>query len=534
MALGLLALVLAANAPFFQMPFFWDSFWIAVAAEHILGNGLRPVIPPDGWDYGHPILLPEMLALSWLLLGRSPWVSHAVSVVFAFLAVYYTYRVGRLLYGARTGVVASLLLLSFPLFRAQSSVVYLELPTAALGIMAVYFVLRGKTLLYLLSASAMVLTKATGVLLVPVVLLYLALRRLRLRPGSREPWPATLGDLALHSLPALALAGWFWYHFQATGWVSDPDNAGWLALPADPGWARLLGYLKGMVFSREGIPQTFLRLAWSYFGSTFLVGVLTLLVVVYSFAGRSPIAATWRPRSGQPAASRSQPESGWSPWGPPENALLLGLPILLQLALMASTTYMQRYLLPQYCLFFVLSARAMVGVLGRGPSIAAATAALAGVFTAFTYGWIPGDYDVPEWASPSTLAYVDYVRTHQAAAAFVETHYPGRTVLTASAEFVELALPVQGYVRSPQRIVAYAKTPRRVTKIAAAGGRPVIDHQALTLDDFDLFYYSGTHRDPDAPDVARRFQLPLIAEFGQNTEQVAIYGNPSKGIGLGQ
>lgn len=521
LAIGMLTLILALNAPFFQLSYYWDSTWIIAATEHILENGFKPLLPP-GWDLiSHPVLLHEILALAWLVLGRALWVSHLVIVGFAFLTVYYTYRVAQLLYDRRTGIIAALLLTFYPLFRAQSTVVLLDLPTAAFAIMAIYFLLRQKTILYLICASAMVLTKATGVLLVPTVLLYLFVRNYRQRS-----WQGTLTVLAVHSIPIFVVAGWFWYHGQATGWLTPETMSPTGVLSA---------YFPPALFSRQGVLYTFLRLAWRYFGKVFLTGVLTLLIVVYSFSVHSFLPLLRRQLSWQAIVGAFRLQPFWQVWGPKEYIILLGLPILLHLAFMSSNLYMHRYLLPEYPLFFILSARAIRGIFKRERLIAAVTIA---VLLIFTIGWTRPWFGY-SLASPSTLMYVDFVITHQAAAAFVENNYPDKTVLAGWPQYIELSMPIQGYVRRPLKVAAFASpnlSPRVVrARMSALGARYFSEPETLSIDDFDLVYYSDRTFRPDANillDIVERFQLPLIAEFRKNAEYVAIYGNPRSSIDL--
>jgi len=529
-ALGMLLLVLALNAPFFQLPFFWDSSWIAVGTEHILENGFSPILPA-GWDFGHPVLLLELLALAWLVLGRAMWVSHLVIVGFAFLTVYFTFRVGQLLYGRRVGLVAAVLLLFYPMFWAQSTVIYLELPTAVCTIMAVYFLLGRKTFLYVLTASAMVLMKASGALLIPAVWLYLLARDSR-----RASWRGMLIVLAVHSLPIFVLAGWFWYHRWATGWLAAPENLGWL-IPANYGPNKgPVRYLLSMLFGRGGVLLAFLRLSARYFGSAFLTGILTLFIAVCSFSIRPFLRLDRRRFSWQGIWDAFRAQPFWQVWEQPENLMVLGLPALLYLLLVAVATDadLHRYLLPVYPLFFVLAARAIEALFPQKHLMAVVTTGVVVIFAVFALGWALPWFGYSrrmgyELESPATLTYADFVETHQAAAAFLESDYPDKTVLTDWPAYVELSTPVEGYVTRPLKIIAHGRTPGRQVRISAMGGRYFLDLKTLTLDDFDLVYYSSLpdyYGRSELLDIVERFQLPLIAEFRKNGEYVAIYANP--------
>jgi 4-amino-4-deoxy-L-arabinose transferase-like glycosyltransferase len=508
-----LMLVLAMNLPYIHVPMYWDGLWITGAAQRLLENGLRPQII-QAWDVeAHPILLPEIVGLGWFVFGRALWVPHLIIACFAYLTVYSTYRVGELLYGRRVGIIAALLLVCYPLFRAQSTVLVLDLPAAALAITAIGFLIQRKTLPYLLSAAAMVLMKETAVLLIGTVLIYVIIR------DRRMPWPALCATLIIHALPTLALASWLAYHVAMTGRLTES--------PLEPG-ALLAAYLPPALFRSDGAAAQFARLAWEYLAKHFLIGILTLLIFAYSFALQPWLALTRR-RSWLAAARAWRAQPFWWVWGPAENVALLALPMLVHLAFMASNYGLHRYLLPEYPLFFIMAARALEGIFQRRARIAAATTAILAIFV---IGWSQPWFGY-SLSSPSNLGYLDLVETHQAAAAFIERSYPNATVLTGWPQYNELGLPAAGYVTRPLKVLAYAEKPPHAGRIADLGGRSFSDPLAIDLDDFDLLYYSEHIYDavPSSkilPDIIARYNLPLIAEFRKNNERVAIYGNPKR------
>jgi 4-amino-4-deoxy-L-arabinose transferase-like glycosyltransferase len=512
---GLLALALALNIPFLNVPIFWDGLWIVGGAEQLLKEGLRPTIMP-AWDAeAHPILLHEILAAAWLVFGRSLWVTHLLIAAFACATLYATYRLSWLLYGTRAAIVATALLLSFPLFMAQSTVLVLDLPAAAFAMLALLGLVQRKTAAYLLFGTAMVLTKETTVLLVGVALLYLAARDAR-----RIPWRTLALELAVHSLPIAALAAWMWYHVRVTGWLTTSELE-----PAQ----LVASYLPPALFRPGGVLATFAALAWDFLAKQFLIGLLTLFVVLAALSAR-PFLAIRRGQASPWAIGRAlRAQPAWRAWGRPENIVLLGLPIAIHMAFMASNYGLHRYLLPEYALFFILAGRAVEWVCKRTRAIALVTAALAAIFlSAWARPWL--GYSL---SSPSNLMYLDFIQAHQQAAAFIERNYPDATVLTGWPQYLELGLPGAGYVARPIKVVAYIEKPPHEARIAAVGGRPFSDPRSLTLDDFDLLYYSehtygAVPTSQMLPELIRRFQLPLLAEFRKNGESVQIYANPRR------
>ncbi len=511
-----LGLVAAWIIPYLQLPDVLDGLFFIAGAEHIANNGFVP-IPPAAWDAnGHPVLLHELLALGWLVFGQATWVSHVVILPFAFALVWYTYRIASLLYDRRTGALAALFLLFYPLYRAQSTVFMLDLPAAALAMMAVYWVLRRNLLGYLVCGGAMVLTKETAVLLVPAVLVYVwAINRAHL------PWRQLLWLLALHSVPVLVLAGWYLFHYSATGWFAFTNAE---AVQAN---ALVSAYLPSVLFTRDGAIARFFDIAFNYFGKWYLTGILSLLILAYSVSP-PPIETLLRgPRSAGWLISAIKAQPVWRVWGPKTNLVLLGFPILLQLAFCAAGYDIQRYMMLQYGLFFILAARATVGFFGQPSRVAAFTLVVLAVFAIGTVRpWF--GYSV---ASPSNLLYTDYVAAHQAAAKFIEQEYPDRTVLADWPAYAELSMPVQGYVSRPMRVLTWAVAkPTFEARMAALGGRYFTDPATVGAEDFDLLYYTeyrfGRDDRPVMLGIVQRLRLDLIAEFKTETEYIAIYGKP--------
>lgn len=524
---ALLILVATRNLPFLQLPPFWDSITMAASVEQMQQNGFHPILP-ESWDYGHPVLLMELMALATRVWGQTVEIPHLIILSFAFLAVYYTCRVGQVLYGSKAGITAAFLLAFYPLFWAQSTFVYLDLPAAALAIMAVYYALRAQTGRYLLCAVAAVMTKETASFVLLGLLGFLAVETQRQSLGPR------LRRLGVYSLPLWVLAGWFGYHLQVTGWISTPLNMGWLALDHwQPGQTATGDWVQA-VFGRRGIVTSFVKILPTYFGTVFLTGILTLLIVRAAVALPSLAVLRERPFRWDAVRRALGTQPFLRPWGSPSRLILLALPILLQAAFMAVTTDRQRYLLPEYPLFFILAAQAIHSIFPHGPRATVLTASLGIMFTGFSLGGanLVGD---SKWLgstqadldSPATLRYIGFVETHQAASAFLESEFPHSRVLTTWPQYLELGLPSLGYVTRPIQIVAHPISPQLETKITEMGGRVIADPAALTLDDFDLVYYSDhTPGNELLQEVVQRFGLPPVAAFGNNGMQARIYANP--------
>jgi 4-amino-4-deoxy-L-arabinose transferase-like glycosyltransferase len=520
-AVALAVLLVGLNVPLLHSPHFWDSLTFVAGAHYILANEFSPILPPTE-DYGHPVLLLEAVALAWRVFGESLYVAHALMLVFAFVALYATYLLGAHLYGWQTGAVAALLLMLYPLFRTQSSLVLLDMPVAAFTALAALFLVRNNVLGFALTASAMVLTKASGIVLVPAALVYVLLTYRKHRSWC---WLTTWVVACL--VVVAVLASWFVFHGRVTGWISAEDNLGWLDLPEGMGLGRMLtSYLPRMLFGQGGVLGSFVYLALGYFVARFFVGLVTLCILLYSvtsLGSRSPTGV--RVDRGS-LARMFEPQRLAPAWGGWENIALLAGPIVLQLGAMSLTVSMHRYLLPEYTLFFVAGAKAFTSLLRRTSLIVT----LAGVTVVFLLSWADPRAGGGMLVSPSTATYLDFVEVDRAASAFLQEHYADARILADWPQYMELAMPEQGYVRKPLRLVVPVGTlPRQAARVTALGQQLITNPVTLTTHDFDVVYYSARAYPPQEQlrAVIERLQLTVVAEFSRNADYVAIYA-PAK------
>jgi 4-amino-4-deoxy-L-arabinose transferase-like glycosyltransferase len=168
------------------MPYHWDELGAYIAPTHWLLHGsllrVLPGLHPPYVFFGHPPGLYLSLALLYRVLGETIWVSHSFALAFAFLALYFTYRLALHLFDQTTGLLSTAFLFFTPLFFAQSAMVLGDIPVTAFGVMTVYHFLAGNYRMYVLSALCLVLFKETGLAVIIAVLVY-QLLNVRQQPG---------------------------------------------------------------------------------------------------------------------------------------------------------------------------------------------------------------------------------------------------------------------------------------------------------------------------------------------------------------
>src|SRR5437773_1858766 len=98
-------LVFFAKFPILTVPLYWDEMGWAHQAHWLSGVNLARALPglrpPDAF-WGHPPALHLTLASLAKVFGYSIVLAHLIAICFAFIGVWFTFLLGRLIYDAKT------------------------------------------------------------------------------------------------------------------------------------------------------------------------------------------------------------------------------------------------------------------------------------------------------------------------------------------------------------------------------------------------------------------------------------------------
>jgi hypothetical protein len=421
--LALLLIVAAAKLPTLSTPYFWDEIgWIG-RAHRLSAAPLWHALPGIGSaEFGSrpPGLYLPVAALFKVVEPSIP-LAHAIIVGFALLGVYFTYRLGELLYGATAGIIAALLLFCNAIYFAQAGMFHPDLPVAACGVASVYAMLRGEYGRYLFWALWLVLMKETGLALVVAISAYAFL--IEWRHGVA----AALGA-ALRWSPPLLVMGLYYALQRLTTGRFFMDFA-------------QLGEPAGFFLPHLAMAQFRPVTRWLF--SEQLRWIISALIVANLAVNR---------------AARRRPE-----------LLLFSLIAIGSGYAFCGLYFLPRYLLPVAPYLFVLGAGALVELFPeRVVHLPLAAALLAVMIVRLPGSERPGNR---EW----DMGYLQAVRTYQDAAAYLDAHHRGRRIATT--------WPLEAYLRGPE--LGYVARPLDVVRArdAAAlnGGEPVDVIAATTL-----------------------------------------------------
>jgi hypothetical protein len=392
--------VIALKWPVLEMPYYWDEAGAYFnPARWLAGRSLLDLLPgrhPAEMFFGHPPLLYLLVACLFKLFGHTPPISHLVIAIFAAQGLFYTYRLGELLFGSGVGIGAALLLMAWPLYFAQSGMLLGDIPVTALVCGTVYYYLRRCSLGYLLFGAAAVLVKEHAALLLLMLLLFdrfVTTEQSRLFRGKLFQW-----------LPLVILGVFFGVQKLATG-----------------------AFLPNPFFNNNPLIHTSaaslaFKIAFANYWAFFAQGrfLLTLVIAV----------TIWRKRETLPRV-----------------LVLFALIIFSYVAAYSFIYFIPRYILivtPFLCLMGSASLHYLVP---DRLHYAAGIAVLALVSMFFPDLKHRGNDNFE-----TSMQYLEVISVQQQAAAFLERSYPGALVSAPWPLSASLAEPAYGYLHHPLRM----------------------------------------------------------------------------------
>ncbi len=528
--IGTFASLLVLHYPLLRLPYFWDEagYYIPAALDFYRSWLL---IPESTLPTGHTPLVMVYLALAWRVFGFSPGVTRAAMILVAAATVVALYALARRVATRETALWSAALLALSPMFFAESSLVYLDLPAALFTTLAVLALLERRMLMFAVAMSLAVLTKETAVVLLPVAWVY-GWRKARAKHAVplHEAAPAApvgqappLRDWIALVVPLVPLLAWTLYYHYVTGF-----------------WTGNAEYLQYNLYSTLDPGRVF----WSLLRRLYevFIGGFNWLLVAGAALGLWQGRNRHRGTEAQKRARELPQERNTGPQRPQAHAaekvrlfcdfLLLaaglGAVYLVMLSVVGGAI-LPRYLLPIFPTFFLV----LVVFVWRLPK-ALARGLCGGALVCFLGAWFLN----PPYPFPyeDNLSYADFIRLHQQAAQFLESRPAGERILTAWPASDELARPFLGYVRAPRHVVPLE-------------GFTARDFDRVAADSFDvLSLYSHKWEPPDnwlvrfsylqkvqqrhfdyAPQIAEetlvaRYRLRLVARFERRGQWVRIYG----------
>ncbi len=384
--------VILFKLPSLNLPFHWDSFVDIAETAFALINNTHNL---SGYYFRHPPFPFLVLTLCFKIFGTSYIVANILMMLTNITALFYIYKIGKYIYNEYVGILAALSSFFIPIFFSQSILVNNINFIRPLFFMAIYYTLTRDIKKYLIFASLLLLSRETEIFTIVCTSFIWIWREKKIK------WQL--------SIPFLLLILWAICNKLLFGWFLYPT------------------YVSFFSFSIDSI-----FLFRSYFYELFISQnrfILTLGYLLSSMFLKKKLS------------SREA------------NFEALSLIIIFSYLLFYSFTpnFLPRYFVSLYPLLIILT----YGKIQKVLSVKFCIVFFIIINTLFIIGWHGERTIPPGWQLETNMEYADVVRTHMAAAKFIEKNYANQTVLTCWPMTLELSNPFNGYVNKKIKVQDY-------------------------------------------------------------------------------
>ncbi|MBE0637409.1 MAG: glycosyltransferase family 39 protein [Bacteroidales bacterium] len=274
--------LIVIKLPHLYLPYYGDEGFAFGPAVHLMyQNG--PTILPGGlepdYSYGHPLLF-HFLVASWMkIFGESILVAKSFALLVSILLLIAIFFTGKTFFNKDAGLLAAILLFFQPIFLAQSSFVLLEAFLALLGLLTILFFFQKKWLLYALTASALVMTKESGLFLVFALCIW-QLMDVFLEKENHYSARKMIYSYLIILVPAMVFGLFLIQQKLTWGWFLFPGRMNDMQMTYDI-ISRNLGHIRKIIFFIHG-------------RNWLVIGLLVSLVGYYFIPGKRFTGHQWK------------------------------------------------------------------------------------------------------------------------------------------------------------------------------------------------------------------------------------------------
>ena len=228
----ILALIVILSFGFYLLsyawlPHFWDEAWVYAPAIKVMAKDTPSIFPfsiPLDLSRGHPLGY-HFLGSIWLkVFGVSNFSSHFYAISISLLCCLSVYYFLKLLIGVEAGFFGVLLLISQPLFFAQSFMLYPEMLLSLGLVLAMLGYFKNKVVVFVIGLIISFLSKETGLVFI-LAFLILDLLKVITKNG-------TISLLYKYVIPLAFFILYFIAVFLHYGWVFYPEHTDLISLGA--------------------------------------------------------------------------------------------------------------------------------------------------------------------------------------------------------------------------------------------------------------------------------------------------------------
>ncbi len=498
-----------------NLPFNEDALtYLVPSAEHMVKNGINPFV--NGLSFGHTPLLFMVLAIIFFFT-TSPIMAYVIIILFSSLALLFTYLIAEKIFDKDTAIISVILLFSIPSYSALSGIFSTAIPSTALNIAAIYFVIKENKKLYILMMSLSILIYESSMLIIPGVLLYILIK------DYKKDKKVLLRELLIYGSPLLLVVFWLFLNKIINGWFFHPELKRFRLTSISPIILIFLGVLKKIFFDEFRWILTILIILapltiksffkrFKYKSTLFyLILSIFLLVIIYFIPSLQIESANF------PTLNNHIQEVYnfrfliaviffiflttnklfFEEWNKKEIILFSSIILIYVVYHSMFRTNLARYFVPIFPLLVIIASKSITKIFGNKKYLVALIIAV--LFISVWNLNLPYHGDLS-----SNMEYADEVTVESQAIGYIEENYPNSVVLTSGFFSKQgLSSPYSGYTKKSIRNV---------------------DIDSIKDDNkFDIFYYNGFIGEERKKEIINKFNLTLEKRFEKNNKYTEIY-----------
>lgn len=246
----LLLCIVLIKIPHLSLPYFWDEAWSYGPAVNYMykhGLSLLPGSLPMEFSRGHPLLFYFLSALAMKIFGAGFIASHIFPLLISLTVIVILYCFVKLFFNEEVAFYSCLLLSCQALFLAQANFILPDMFLVLCTLIAFWGYLKSNKIVYLIGATAFLLTKETGLILI----LFLILWEIFLFLNRKLKWSQLISHIILLSLPLLPVMLFFLIQKHRIGWYFYPEHIQSIEISFRLFREKMLGYLDIIFINNE-------------------------------------------------------------------------------------------------------------------------------------------------------------------------------------------------------------------------------------------------------------------------------------------
>ncbi|MCX7985414.1 MAG: glycosyltransferase family 39 protein [Bacteroidales bacterium] len=240
--------------PFFNLPFYWDEAWSYAMAVFDMADKGPTLIPGHANEWftrGHPLLYYFTASLWLKVFGANVLSAHIFSFLISVIALVICFYAFAQITGRWVvGLFVSIALMVQSVFLTQSTMLLPEIFVMMLGLLTLYFYYKSKWLGYLFAASALVLTKETGLVFIAFVLFDKIFLRKIFFLNESEKNKQFLKETIIVFIPFLVFLIFVLVQKIQLGYFLFPEHTGMLVTDPKTVWSNFQVYAGQLIWGQ--------------------------------------------------------------------------------------------------------------------------------------------------------------------------------------------------------------------------------------------------------------------------------------------